>query len=158
MGVSIDRWASTVRLAMEAAAAEHLALGAARISTEAEARGTSIVLEPGGQDAAGLRVFASDGQIDVEVIPTGAVFEIWQPSEQERLETLRRCVEAVVAGRYEEGVELVTRRRLLLPWRKTTRPRFWMTFSPPDGEPLTSTREGSRDYGPKGRTRFRAYG
>jgi hypothetical protein len=86
MGAAIDRWASTARLAMEAASAEHLASGAARISTESEARGTSIVLEAGDQDAAGLRVFASDGQIDVEVIPTGAVFEIWQPSEQERLE------------------------------------------------------------------------
>ena len=129
-----------------AVAGEALERGAATLETKWEeapaGRFELYELWPKTPGACPVEIAVWEHQIEL-YLGEGHLHELWQKDPAERLEELRRCLTAVVAGRYEEKVEDEGR-------------KFVGTFHTPDG-PETFAHTGAIDYGAPRRRTFRPY-
>ena len=136
---------------VEQVAGDAVCAGSATIEVKeatAEQQIPWIELRPTNPAACPVDIVTDYHQIDLLLGHHGNVHELWEADHTKRLEQLRRCLEAVVSGRYEESVEE----------RRYGR-RFVGTLHTAQG-PETFVHHGvgvEMDYGPLGRTTYAPY-
>ncbi len=156
----MESYTGQARRAIEEVAREAIESGAANLfEIERQApgfAGPGFRLEPSNPAACPVEVFPMEHQIDLLLGPEGHLHEIPDPDEVERLERVRECIEAVLAGRYDEQWRQVRRLRW---FRRSSRSltQLVMTFRTARGA-IVVTHEGAEPENKAMRRRFAPYG
>jgi hypothetical protein len=109
-----------------------------------------LALRPVNPAACPVEIAVDCRRIDLLVTEHGICHEIWDKDDERRLEELRECLQAVVAGRFEGNLKIRPRRLFSH--------KYVGTFHTASGDiTVVHYSRGSLDYGPPGRTVYQPY-